>query len=268
MTPSATATPTPTSTPIAEPEMLYLSFSSTKSYGVGSAGNVSDEDILVFDGIDFTKFLDGSDIGLGSNGVDAFSIVNTNQILLSLTKPHTLSGLGEISASDILIFNAISTGENTSGNWSIYFDGSDVELTAHGENIDAFSTLLDGRLLISTTGNFSVTGASGRDEDILVFTPSSLGNSTSGDWMTYFDSSDTGISDDIDGLDVGNNGEIYLSTVGNVRAPGVDMADEDILICFPINLGTNTACNFNSDLFFNGSLWGLSSYDLNGFSIH
>ncbi len=49
--------------------------------------------------------------------------------------------------------------------------------------------LPDGRLLISTLGNVSVTGASGADEDLLVFTPAALGSTTSGTWAMYFDGS-------------------------------------------------------------------------------
>jgi len=40
--------------------------------------------------------------------------------------------------------------------------------------------LINGHLLISTFGNFSVPGLSGADEDIIEFTPSSTGDKTAG----------------------------------------------------------------------------------------
>ena len=46
----------------------------------------------------------------------------------------------------------------------------------------------------------------GKDEDVLAFTPTSLGDVTSGSWAMYFDGSDVGLAEtsgeDVDALDV------------------------------------------------------------------
>ena len=102
----------------------------------------------------------------------------------------------------------------------MYFDGSDVGFDTTSENIDLLSLLPDGRLLISTTGNPSVPGlTTGKDEDVLAFTPTSTGSVTSGTWAIYFDGSDVGLADtnneDVDALDVISNGNVYLSTLGD-----------------------------------------------------
>ena len=55
--------------------------------------------------------------------------------------------------------------------------------------MEAFGLLPDGRLLVSTLGNVSVTGASGADEVLLAFTPTALGSTTSGTWAMYWDGS-------------------------------------------------------------------------------
>ncbi len=56
----------------------------------------------------------------------------------------------------------------------IYFDGSDVGLTTHDENIDAFAIRRDGSLLISTEGRATVTGVTAQHEDLLLFRPTQL----------------------------------------------------------------------------------------------
>ena len=104
-------------------------------------------------------------------------------------------------------FDATSLGSTTSGTFSMYFDGSDVGFDTTAEKIDSVSLLPDGRVLISTTGNPVVAGVTGaKDEDVLAFTPTSLGNITSGSWAMYFDGSDVGLAEtsgeDVDALDV------------------------------------------------------------------
>jgi hypothetical protein len=37
-----------------------------------------------------------------------------------------------------------------------------------------------------------------------------LESNSAGSWDIYFDTSDIGISDDIDGLEIGSNSDIYL----------------------------------------------------------
>jgi hypothetical protein len=38
--------------------------------------------------------------------------------------------------------------------------------------------------------------------------------------------------------------------------PDTNADDEDILSCVPVNLSSNTACNFNPELYFDGSQSG------------
>ena len=55
-----------------------------------------------------------------------------------------------------------------------------------------------GTVLLSTTGNFSVPGVSGEDEDVLGFVPTSLGNNTTGTFLMLLDLSTLGIAADAD----------------------------------------------------------------------
>lgn len=144
-------------------------------------------------------------------------------------------------------------------------------LTVTAGYLDSVDQLSDGRLLISTTNPVSMSGFAANDTDIAAFTPTSLGNTTAGSFAIYFDGSDAGLSartgEDIDALDVTSNGNIYLSTAGDFAVTGVAGSDEDVFLCVPTSLGSTTACNFSSALYFDGSTWGLSANDIDGFQL-
>jgi hypothetical protein len=78
----------------------------------------------------------------------------------------------------------------------MYFDGSDVGLTTSAEDIDAAAVDAAGNIYLSTFNNFAVTGVSGADDDVFVFTPTSLGTTTSGTYSStlYFDGSAFGLA--------------------------------------------------------------------------
>ena len=243
----------------------------------GTIGGVSfaDEDILAYDtttGI-WSLFMDGSDVGLGGSSAQdtaAFSFLPDGSILLSFVSPTSITGIGSVDDSDIVRFIPTSTGSNTAGTFEFYFDGSDVGLTQNSEDIDAVSVLSDGRLVISTAGSASVSGVSGiRDEDLIIFTPSSLGSNTSGSWAMLFDGSDVGLSnstEDVWGswLDEAT-GEIYLTTQGSFSVSGASGDGADIFVCTPSSLGTTTACSFS--MYWDGSAFGFGGEAMDGFRI-
>lgn len=233
------------------------------------AGVVSaDEDILNLNGETWSLFFDGSDVGLAAVDLVAFSILDPDSILMAFSASVTVNGIA-VAPQDIVRFDATSLGTTTAGTFSMYFDGSDVGLTTSAESLDSVSLLSDGRVLISTTGNTSVTGLSANDEDVLAFIPTSLGNVTSGAWQMYFDGSDVGLADtnneDVDALEVTSNGSIYLSTLGDFAVSGASGGDEDVFVCAPTSLGNVTACTYLPGLYFDGSLWGLTANDVDAF---
>jgi len=243
----------------------------------GTVGGVSfaDEDILAYDTVTDTwsTYLDGSDVGLNGSearDIDAFELLVDGSVLLSFVASTTIPDLGSVDDSDIVRFVPASLGTSTAGNFEWYFDGSDVGLTSSGEDVDAITLLADGRIVVSTVGSFGVAGASGRDEDLVVFTPTSLGSSTSGTWALYFDGSDVALnntsSEDVNGVwvDVGT-GEVYLTTVGSFSVTGVSGSGSDILTCTATSLGSSTACTFA--MFWDGSGYGFGSEVVDGISV-
>jgi hypothetical protein len=243
----------------------------------GSVAGVAfeDEDILAYDIStgSWSMFFDGSDVGLGAlnQDINAFHINADGSILLSLALPEdTLPGVGIVEDSDILRFVPISTGVDTAGSFEWYFDGSDVELTENGEDIDAIGFAPDGRLLLSVSGTYSVTGITGSsgDEDLIAFTPVSLGENTSGSWELYFDGSDVGLNDtvdeDVNGAWIDASGNIFLTTAGPFLVTGAAGEATDIFTCVPISVGASTRCTFSPA--WDGSLYGFGSEILDGFA--
>ena len=262
-------TPTPT-TPPPTTNMMYVS--STTAGNVGGVA-FNDEDILAYNKTTgaWSMLWDGSDVGITAD-VIAYSVRTDNSILMSFASAITVSGLGTVDDSDIVRFVPTSLGTNTAGSFEFYFDGSDVGLSNSSEDIDAITFTADGKLVISTAGSYSVPGVSGADEDLLVFTASQLGQTTSGTWAMYFDGSDVGLSqsssEDVNGawLDV-TTGKLYLTTVGAFSVTGVSGDGADIFICTPTSLGSNTACTYGPGLYWDGSANGFAGEIVDGFTI-
>jgi hypothetical protein len=257
--------------PPAGGDVIYVSSTSG-----GSAGGVSfsDEDILAFDtgtGV-WSMVLDGSDVGLSGSSyrdINAFHLMPDGSILLSFVGSTTIPDVGAIDDSDIVRFIPTSLGTSTAGTFELYFDGSDAGLTDSGEDIDGLYVLADGSIVISTIGSSSVPGAASRDEDLLHFEPTSLGANTSGTWTVLFDGSDVGLStstyEDVYGLWLSADSDIYLTTRGTFSVAGVSGDGADVFVCSPISTGVSTACDFSP--YWDGSAMGYSSEVADGLHI-
>jgi hypothetical protein len=271
------APPPPPPPPPPSSPVMYLSVGTNGNVGTVTPLAVANEDIVAwYGGNSFGLFFDGSDVGLSALTIDAFDVVSGSELLLSFTSSATIGGIS-VDDSDVVRFSG-TLGPVTSGTFSMFLDASDVGLTTSNEDIDAIQRLPDGRLLVSTTGDFSVPGpggsaVNGADEDVLAFQPSAggLGDASSaGTWSLYFDGSDVGMSasgEDVDGLSVDAAGKLYLSTTGGLSVPGpsgttVTGANEDVAVFTPTTLGTATSGTFSASLFFDGSLHGLSGNDI------
>ncbi len=266
-TQTSTFTPTATSTPLST-DLLYVS--STTGGTVGGVA-FADEDILLlnrFTGA-WSMYFDGSDVGVTSD-VDAFAILSDGSILMSLDVDAIVGALGTVDESDIIQFTPTSVGTNTAGTLSIYFDGSDVGLSTSSEDIDAVDFAPDGRLILGTRGSFSVTGVAGNDEDLIAFTATSLGETTSGTWAMYFDGSDVGLNDATSEqvnevwIDPATN-QLYLTTAGAYSVTGLSGSGADVFICTPSTLGATTTCTFTS--YWLGSANGFGAEIVDGLDI-
>ena len=245
----------------------WLRFSVKDTTTLAGGLTVANEDIVDFDGTTFSMVFDGSDVGLGGAKLDGFSFLDADNILLSFTRPRSITGIAEkVDDSDIVQFTATQLGPTTSGTFQLYFDGSDVGLETTAEDVEAMEVLPDGRILVSTKSTFDVPGVTGDDDDLLAFTPTSLGENTSGSWARYFDGGDAGIGgEDVIAVAVDSVGDLYFFE-NNFNGPLV-VEDEDVVVFSPTSLGETTVGTFVSPLYFDGSQYGLSSTDISGIDL-
>jgi len=251
----------PSATPI--PSSGNIIYVSSTSGGTVSGVRFADEDVLAYDTTTgaWSIYFDGSDVLTTTLDVDALAQLGDGSLLLSFDVAQEVGTLGMVDDSDIVRFIPSSLGSTTAGGFEWYFDGSDVELTTDGGDIDALAVLSDGRLVVSTLGSVDVTGVAGvRDEDLLIFTPTQpLGEITSGTWARYFDGSDVELSEsateDVNGTWIDpTNAEIYLTTTRAFTVTGVSGDGSDIFVCTPGSIGETTSCTFR--LYWDGSVNG------------
>jgi hypothetical protein len=245
------------------PSRLYFSLLDPATVGGLAAEN---EDVVFFNGSAFSLAFDGSDVGITSLRIDAFSFLDATRLLLSFDTPGAVPGIaGTTDDSDVVLFTATSLGSTTAGTFSLYLDGSDIGLTTFDEDVDAVERLPSGRILLSTTNTVSVTGVTADDEDLLEFVPTSVGPNTAGTFSLYFDGTDVGLTsfgEDVDAAAVDAAGKVYLSAVNTFAVTGASGADEDVFVFTPSSLGSNTAGTFSSTLSFDGSAFGLAANDV------
>ena len=248
--PPPTATPPP---PSGDAD-LYVSFSRSHS---ADGITYRDEDIVSVDTSDnsLAMVFDGSQHGI-TNDIDGFALQSNGTILMSFVSAISVPGVGTVDDSDVVIFD---TSDNS---FALIFDGSDVGLTSNGEDVDAVM-VYDGRLVISTNGGHSVSGLSGADEDLLIFTATSLGTNTSGSFARFFDGSDVGLNNS-SSEDIGAatydfaTGDVFLSTRGSYAVSGLSGPNADVIGCTPSALGNTTACSAFT-LLWRGTNAGVSS---------
>ena len=253
---TVTVNPAPSSSP------LYFSLRDAATVGGLSVAN---EDVVYFDGASFTLLFDGSDVGIGALRIDALARLDATRLLLSFDTDKSVAAIGQVDDSDIYLFTATSLGATTAGTFSLYFDGSDVGLTTNAHDVDALDVLGDGRLVLSTTGSVTIGSVSARDEDLLAFTQSSLGDTTAGSFQFYIDGSDVGLGDtgeDVNAVAVHGTSEVLLSTAGAFAVTGVGGDDEDVFVLVATSFGSNSAGTYSPNLFFDGSGFGLAANDI------
>jgi len=183
------------------------------------------------------------------------------QYYMSFLTTTAVPGVGNVRDEDIVAYDPAT------GTWSLYFDGSDVGLG--GTDINAFSIRADGSILMSfNSTSYNLLGLTGgpagvavEDSDVVLFTPTSTGPSTSGSFSFYVDGSDIGLTkkgEDIDALHENPDGSLSISTLGASSVPGLPRTrDEDVITVTLTSTGANTAGTWS--LTFDGSDVGFAT---------
>ena len=169
--------------------------------------------------------------------VDALAFLPDGDILFSVRGRTLIPGLsngpdGEwVRGEDIIRFRPTRYGHEIPGKMEFYFDGSDVGLSTHYEDIDALTVDDSGKIYISTRSGGKLPTLGGfKCHSILRFSPTALGAATSGQWEILIDGNDIGLnsnSENIDALDLlpaedGAALSLLISVSGEFDAPGFD----------------------------------------------
>lgn len=154
----------------------------------------------------FSWYVDGSDVGLSASTeqVDAIEVLSDGRVLLSTVGTASVPGAAG-GGEDLLALAPTSLGATTAGTWTMYFDGSDVALTAGTEKVDAAAVAPSGDIDLSTSGAVSVPGIAGSADDVIGCAPGSTGPSTACNWWAspVFDGSPWGLaSANVDAVEV------------------------------------------------------------------
>jgi hypothetical protein len=181
---------------------------------VGNLGTVADSDIIRFiptalganTAGSFQWYFDGSDVGLTTvaEDLDAIGFAPDGKLIISTGGSVSVTGVSG-NDEDLLAFTATSLGSTTAGTWSLYFDGSDVELneSASEEINEIWIDPVNNNIYMTTVGSFSVTGVNGTGSDIFVCIPNTLGSNTSCTYNSYWRGAQYGFAGEIvDGLDI------------------------------------------------------------------
>jgi hypothetical protein len=132
-----------------------------------------------------------------------------------------LAGTVNYADEDIVRYD-LDTGE-----WSLFFDGSDVGLK--GTDVDALQLLDDGSILLSLSHHLIVPDLGKVDDsDILRFIPKSLGEDSNGRFEMYFDGSEYGLNrsgEDVDAIGFAPDGRLVISTESTFKVPKTNWLD-------------------------------------------
>ena len=205
---------------VIDSDTFYMSFIASNT-SVPTLGQVQDEDVVRYDAGTWSIFFDGTGAGLGnSNGedVDAFHLFSDGRILVSTIGSNNV-GIGRLQDEDILqcVPNNAQTPVSAC-TWSLYFDGSDVNLHNNGgEDVNGAAIADNGDIYLTTLNGFNVNGLTGNDEDVFVCNSPTTGNNTScNSFSMFFDGSahsfGNGNNNNMDAISLPGNG-ITIATV-------------------------------------------------------
>jgi hypothetical protein len=203
-----------------------------KDFTLSGFGAVDDSDILAFTPTSlgditsghYTPYFDGSSVGLTTSGedVDAIDFDADGNLVVSVTGAFRAPGAsGEVRGNDEDLFAL-----NTSNQWSLYFDGSDVGLTTSDEDVQAlWVDHANSQLYFATLQNYSIPGLQGNEDDIIVCTYTSLGATTACTFSRFWNG-DVDHSFEQDAVDALSIGEPPVVTVA--AAAGAVAVDDTV----------------------------------------
>jgi CSLREA domain-containing protein len=189
---------------------LLLSFNGATQ--VPGLGAVDDSDIVRFTPTalgettagSFTLYLRGADVGLttDSEDIDAIDFTADGRLVIS-TIGNVSTPTVTARDEDLLVLNDAVFGNPSSGSWSLFFDGSTVDLA----NEDINGLWIDpatSEHYFTVKDSFAFDGQSIDSDDIFICLPTPKNGATGCAYSLFWDSDEQDYgSENIDGLDIG-----------------------------------------------------------------
>ncbi len=148
----------------------------------------TERDLILYDGTNFSKLLDGSEIGIPNGAcIDAATVLSDGSIAFSSDIPVSLGGI-PFKALDLIRYDGSS--------FSLYFSGSNNGIPENA-NIDGVWVNPEGEILFSLDIPCSLNGLEVRDKDIIKW--------SEGLFSLYLDGLSAGLPEgsDMDALSAG-----------------------------------------------------------------
>lgn len=175
----------------------------------------------------FARFFTGATVGLTAAGenIDAVDIDDTGRLILSTSGSFTA---GSVRGADEDLF-AVDANHNV----TLFFDGSDVALSAGSEDLNALS--VDGaELYLATKGAFNAQGSvnslSGSAQDSFVCQLLRSGANTDCRFSPFFRGGTVGLTVAIDGIHVVSDSAMHRQ----VSLAGADEANANAVTQFAV----------------------------------
>jgi len=207
-------------------------FTLRSKFNIPGFGQADDSDVIEYTPAanpnvcgTFVFFLKGSDYGLtkGAEDIDALGIAEDGKLIVSTIGTAKVPGIsGEVKDQDLIKF------DDTTGTWSLYFDGSDVGLAKSSEDIrsvwvDAVGDAQGNKnVYLTLSGDFKVESLNsdkGDKNDVEGCFPSSLGVTTECFFFKLLDGKKVGAENQLDGLSV-------VFTARSVAASAITALDD------------------------------------------
>ncbi|MCP4424918.1 MAG: hypothetical protein GY803_10525, partial [Chloroflexi bacterium] len=178
-------------------------------------------------------------------------VVEVTDVVYLSSNSQGVAGGVEYKDEDIVTYDVAT------GDWAMYFDGSDMGLKA--TDIDAMHVVDGVGILMSFEQPIKIPGFGKVDDsDIVMFVATTLGEDTDGTFERVLDGSDVGLrkgGENVDAIGVTPDGRFVVSTLASAKVPmtgggALRVGDEQLIVFNGTSYGSDTAGDW--EMYFDG----------------
>lgn len=182
---------------------VYLNFEANRVTLPGISGRVMGQDVVYYDGQNWSLYIDGDDLGLttGAEKIDSLEVMPNGApgceavVLLSTRGPGRVNDLGAVRGEDVLGLCLTQSGADTQYEWLGMFDGSAEGMPANATIALSMASADSAEWYFLTRAAFNVDSAVGGHSMIFRFYDDVFDG-------PHWRAADHGLSQMVDGLDI------------------------------------------------------------------